>query len=50
MKPVPERQLDPPEYEPRCCPVCGQECSVIYVDIYGYEVGCDECITKEDLW
>ena len=37
-----------PEY-PRC-PVCGEECEIIYRDKYLDVVGCDECISTVDAW
>ena len=34
------------------CPVCGQECETIVLDVYGDAVGCMECIKTVDayLW
>ena len=40
----------PPEPPIPTCPVCGQECDVIYVDIYDTAVGCDMCIEAKDSY
>lgn len=32
------------------CPVCGEECETIYVDMYGQHIGCDICVTTKDAW
>jgi len=32
------------------CPVCGEECSTIYIDYYGTAVGCEECIGTADAY
>lgn len=37
-----------PEYP--ICPVCGEECEIIYRDKYLDAVGCDECISTVDAW
>lgn len=38
-----------PEAAP-LCPICGAECSTVYVGYYGDIVGCDECIGTGDAW
>ena len=30
------------------CPLCGEECSLIYRDRYFEIVGCDECVTVHE--
>ena len=30
------------------CPVCGEECSIVYEDANMEIVGCDECLTPVD--
>lgn len=35
--------------EPRC-PVCGENCEVIYQDLYGVFVGCDVCMKARDAY
>lgn len=45
-----EPPLDPPEYDPPICPVCGSECDTLYRDKFGDIVGCDECISTVDAW
>lgn len=37
-----------PEYP--ICPVCGEECEIIYRDKWLDIVGCDECISTVDAW
>lgn len=38
-----------PDKVPRC-PVCGEECTTVYKDLYGEILGCDECLTERDAW
>lgn len=45
-----EPSLEPPDYEVPHCPVCGQECEVIYKNRYGEIIGCDDCIDAVDAW
>ena len=37
-----------PEYP--ICPICGEECEIIYRDKYLDAVGCDGCILAVDAW
>ena len=32
------------------CPVCDQECSYVYKNVFGDIVGCDECLKEYDAW
>ena len=32
------------------CPVCGEECDTVYVDLYDDIVGCDRCMNMEDAY
>ena len=41
---------DAPEYEVPHCPVCGQECEVLYRNRYGEVIGCDDCVESVDAW
>ena len=44
--------LDPPvpdDYIPYC-PVCGEECDTVYVDLYDDVIGCDQCIEMHDAY
>lgn len=41
---------EPPDYEVPHCPVCGQECEVLYRNRYGEIIGCDDCIDALDAW
>ena len=36
---------DPP---PVKCPVCGEECTEIYADMYGNVFACDQCLLTQD--
>ena len=47
-----ERTGYPDGREPECpiCPVCGEECETIYINIHSDAVGCDECIKTRDAW
>ena len=47
---IPERPLEPPEYDMPRCPVCGAETQIIFIDKYGDVVGCEECITTRDAY
>ena len=39
----------PPDYNVPVCPICGNECEIIYK--YGNTVeGCDQCIDAVDAW
>ena len=44
-----EYWLDPPEYHEPECPVCGEECEIIYKQD-GKVIGCDQCIDSEDAY
>ena len=37
---------DPPRIE---CPVCGEECETVYLNMYCEPVCCDECLRKMDV-
>ena len=41
--------LDWYDYIPYC-PVCGEECDTVYVDMYDDIVGCDRCMNMEDAY
>lgn len=41
---------DAPEYDVPHCPVCGQECEILYRNRYGEIIGCDDCIESIDAW
>ena len=41
--------LDWDDYIPYC-PVCGEECDTVYVDMYDDIVGCDQCMNIEDAY
>jgi len=32
------------------CPVCGQECEIVYRDRNREIVGCNACVTDQDAW
>ena len=32
------------------CPICGSECSIVYKDVTGEILGCDECLTPCDAY
>jgi hypothetical protein len=38
------------DYELPKCPVCGRECSTIYQDIDGYNLGCNKCVRSIDAY
>jgi len=38
-----------PEYAPVYCPVCGAECSSVYL-VQGEIVGCEWCLEERDAW
>ena len=42
--------LGMPPYEAVECPICGDECTEIYTDMYGTVFGCDKCIVSQDAW
>lgn len=27
------------------CPICGEYCDVVYIDLEGLTLGCDQCVT-----
>ena len=41
---------DPPDYKVPCCPICGEQCEIIYKDKWGNICGCDDCIDALDAW
>ena len=43
-----EPNLDPPEHPLPRCPICGEECSSVFVDVMGKLVGCDYCLAEYD--
>ncbi len=45
-------RLEPPAWDNYIpvCPVCGEECDTVYVDLYDDVVGCDRCINMEDAY
>ena len=52
-----ENQMIPdfyPEYPHKVdCPICGEECESVYVDMSGEPAGCDVCLRRidvEDWW
>lgn len=36
------------DYNVPACPVCGEECVVVYRDRFGEYVGCNVCIEEKD--
>ena len=49
--PFAEPYLDPPEEKPMpLCPVCGEECEEVYVDVDSRVAGCDRCMTVYISW
>lgn len=50
----PEDHLNPPERPPICCPICGDECGILYENLVTHEiVGCENCINSDNaelLW
>lgn len=46
---LPEPPLEPPEEKIPHCPVCGEECDILYRQ-YGDIIGCDACIIEIDAW
>lgn len=44
----PKRPLEPPEYFVPTCPVCGEECEMLYKDYLHTVLGCDVCLTVVD--
>ena len=45
-------RIEPPAWDDfiPICPVCGEECDTVYLDIDDEVVGCDQCITFEDAY
>ncbi len=45
-------RLEPPDWDDYIpyCPVCGEECDTVYVDMYDDIVGCDRCMNMEDAY
>ena len=43
-----EPNLDPPERQLPKCPVCGEECSSVFIDVMGKLVGCETCLAEYD--
>ena len=45
-------RLEPPAWDDfiPICPVCGEECDTVYLDIDDEAVGCDQCVTLEDAY
>lgn len=41
--------IEGPDIVPEC-PICGEECEMIYLDRDGNEVGCEHCIQSTDAW
>ncbi len=49
----PELPIEPPEEKDPLhphCPVCGEECEIVYIDQYEVCVGCDVCMRSSDAW
>ena len=36
--------------DPPVCPVCGEECETIYMDMYRNVFACDRCLVEKDAW
>lgn len=32
------------------CPVCGEECSMVFIDSAGDVAGCSDCLSPKDAW
>ena len=49
-QPIPwhEPNLDPPEHPLPRCPICGEECSSVFIDVMGKLGGCDYCLAEYD--
>ena len=45
-------RIEPPAWDDfiPICPVCGEECDTVNLDIDDEVVGCDLCITFEDAY
>ena len=45
-------RIEPPAWDDfiPICPVCGEECDTVYLDIDDEVIGCDQCITLEDAY
>ena len=41
---------DGKEPEHPICPVCGEECETIYVDMFGELFACDNCVSTKNAW
>ena len=39
-----------PADDPVKCPICGEECEEIILDMDDTVVGCDRCIVRKDAW
>lgn len=44
----PERPAEPREKALPVCPVCGQECETVYLDLFHAVAGCDCCMDIRD--
>ena len=49
---IPDCQPEPPAWDDYIpvCPVCGEECDTVYLDMNDEIVGCDRCINMEDAY
>ena len=49
---IPDYQLEPPAWDDfiPVCPVCGEECDTVYLDVEGQIFGCDQCIEMFDAY
>ena len=39
---------DPPGFCNPVCPVCGEECERIFMDLNHNPIGCDNCVIEQD--
>ena len=49
---IPDYRPEPPDWDDfvPVCPVCGEECDTVYLDMDGEVAGCDQCIRMVDAY
>ena len=49
---IPDYRLDPEDEDDfiMVCPICGEECDTVYLDMDDEVVGCDQCISMADAY